>query len=299
MSDDYKETDVAVAGAEHRERGTEVAYLVVVRGNNVGETYPVVGPSMVIGRGSGTDLHLTDDGVSRFHCKLHEKPEGVYVEDLGSRNGTYCNGERVAMGLRLLNEGDRVQIGTTFVLRFTYAEKSEAKALPDVVTDTHDAVTRVLSRRFFLERLEADFAAIQGRRSPLSLMLVHVDRFAEIAGDYGQPVLDAGMAAVADQLRAGARAEDVIGRIGPGDLALASIRSSPGDTFMFAERTRKAFPGRTSPPITLSIGIASVAELDVESAHDLLTAASSALYRARNHGGNRAVVCTPDLVRDG
>src|SRR5688572_29685302 len=84
--------------------------------------YPVKAPFMVIGRGAGADLRVDDEGVSRFHAKLIEQPLGVTIEDLGSRNGTYCNGERVGPGTRILEEGDRLQIGTTFVLRFTYLE---------------------------------------------------------------------------------------------------------------------------------------------------------------------------------
>jgi len=47
--------------------------------------------------------------VSRFHARVTPTPEGVMLEDLGSKNGTHCNGNLVE-GQRLLQDGDTVQI---------------------------------------------------------------------------------------------------------------------------------------------------------------------------------------------
>jgi diguanylate cyclase (GGDEF)-like protein len=300
-TDDWDDTVAALPGDLETDPGPSQAYLVVVRGNNVGTSYAVTGPTMVVGRAAGSDLRLNDDGVSRFHCKLHHHPNGIVVEDLGSRNGTYCNGERLLPGLRPLVEGDRLQIGTGSVLRFTYVEAAETSPVP-LQSDSPDELTGAIGRRMFMDRLETEVEAALARKTPLSLVLVHIDRFAAIATTHGKAVLDQIAFEVANCIRENPRPDDVVARIGPGDFAVLSLWVSPGDTFMFAESVRKRVLQRavTSAPVqvSLSLGIASIHELNVDGAHDLLLAAGSALQRARGAGGNRSVLCTPDLVRE-
>lgn len=294
---DWDET-VSALGAIDTDIGPSQAYLVVVRGSNVGETFPVTGPTMVIGRGAGVDLRINDEGVSRFHCKLHQVGHGITVEDLGSRNGTYCNGERVLPGMRALVEGDRIQIGTTYVLRFTYVESSGQMMSPDD-EPIQDRLTGAFSRRYFMDRLEKDMGSKAGQR--LSLVLVHIDRFPELLTTHGQDVADQLTIAVANHIRDSIRKDDVLARIDGGDYALLST-ASPGDTFMLAERLRKSAAtlnlGTQNQQITLSLGIASINELKLETAHDVMVAAGSALHRARATGGNRVVLCTPELMRE-
>jgi pSer/pThr/pTyr-binding forkhead associated (FHA) protein len=68
-----------------------------------------VGTTMVIGREA--DLSIEDPEVSRVHARLTLVPEGVDVEDLGSTNGTFVNGQRV-MTARL-RARDELRVGTT------------------------------------------------------------------------------------------------------------------------------------------------------------------------------------------
>jgi pSer/pThr/pTyr-binding forkhead associated (FHA) protein len=64
-----------------------------------------------IGR-AGCDVILSDPDVSRRHAAIHEAGDGVSIEDLGSTNGTYVNGERIDAP-RPLRDGDEVKIGST------------------------------------------------------------------------------------------------------------------------------------------------------------------------------------------
>jgi two-component system cell cycle response regulator len=154
MSNDYDDTLAALPG-EVAALAPSQAYLVVVRGTNVGETFPVVGPAMVIGRGAGADVRLNDESISRFHCKILQDQGGFLLADLGSRNGTFCNGEPVIPAMRTLHEGDRLQIGTTFVLRFTYVENSSRASSTSLSQNTvRDPLTGVFSKHFFMDQLE-------------------------------------------------------------------------------------------------------------------------------------------------
>jgi pSer/pThr/pTyr-binding forkhead associated (FHA) protein len=66
-----------------------------------------------VGRGAENGLRLEDDDyVSSRHARFEPRPDGLWVEDVGSTNGTYVNGARVTSA-RLLQSGDVVRIGQT------------------------------------------------------------------------------------------------------------------------------------------------------------------------------------------
>ena len=66
-----------------------------------------------LGRGAENGVQLNgDDFVSSRHAALEPRPDGLWVEDLGSTNGTFVNGARVSTA-RLLQAGDVVRIGQT------------------------------------------------------------------------------------------------------------------------------------------------------------------------------------------
>src|SRR3954447_7652111 len=65
----------------------------------------------LIGRTPECQLSLDDPLVSRRHAILEIQPDGVFVQDLGSRNGVFVNGERAEIRTRL-NEGDVIRIGS-------------------------------------------------------------------------------------------------------------------------------------------------------------------------------------------
>lgn len=68
---------------------------------------------LIVGRSSDQDMVLVEDMVSRRHARILVDDEGVAIEDMGSTNGTFVNGERVKR-VRL-SEGDRVLIGTSIM----------------------------------------------------------------------------------------------------------------------------------------------------------------------------------------
>lgn len=68
---------------------------------------------LTVGRGGGCGIVLADDSfVSTVHARVFRRDGAVYVEDLGSRNGTLLNGEQVVHAAQL-RRGDHVQFGQT------------------------------------------------------------------------------------------------------------------------------------------------------------------------------------------
>lgn len=77
-----------------------------------GELIPIRG-EITVGRAGGCALVIPDDTfVSQVHARVWRRDRDTLVEDLGSKNGTYVNGERVVAPTRL-RKGDRVQFGQT------------------------------------------------------------------------------------------------------------------------------------------------------------------------------------------
>ena len=70
---------------------------------------------VTLGREPGCTIMIDDDAyVSQLHLRVYEHDGQPMVEDLGSTNGTFHNGSKIA-GPRLLHPGDRIQVGTTVI----------------------------------------------------------------------------------------------------------------------------------------------------------------------------------------
>jgi len=88
--------------------------LRFISGKYQGGEYPLgEGQEIVIGRSSELDMVLVEEMVSRKHARIALSEGVITIEDLGSTNGTFVNGEKVERGT--LKEGDRVLVGTNIL----------------------------------------------------------------------------------------------------------------------------------------------------------------------------------------
>lgn len=85
--------------------------IVIAADRNIGARYPVEG-QVVVGRGPGCSIPIDDTYASQQHARIFREGEGYFIEDLGSTNGTYVNGRKIAYPLSL-RPGDRIKIGKT------------------------------------------------------------------------------------------------------------------------------------------------------------------------------------------
>jgi len=91
------------------------ALVIRSGGGRAGESFPIEGDRITIGRSPDASVFLDDVTVSRNHALLVRRRDGLYIDDLGSLNGTYVNRRRVEKAT--LEDGDEVQIGK---YRLTY-----------------------------------------------------------------------------------------------------------------------------------------------------------------------------------
>jgi FHA domain len=91
--------------------------LVVVKSPQLdeGTDFELNSAQLTIGRGRQNDISLPDDEyASARHARFEPRQDGVWIQDLGSTNGTYLNGARLERPRRLTN-GDIVRVGDTDV----------------------------------------------------------------------------------------------------------------------------------------------------------------------------------------
>ena len=85
------------------------ALVIRSGGGRAGETFAIDQEKMAIGRTPDAPIFLDDVTVSRNHALLVRRRDGIYIDDLGSLNGSYVNRKRIES--HLLSDGDEIQIG--------------------------------------------------------------------------------------------------------------------------------------------------------------------------------------------
>src|SRR5437588_2523713 len=88
--------------------------LRFISGKYQGGEFPLrMDREIIVGRSSELDMVLVEDMVSRKHAKITASGDQIVIQDLGSTNGTFVNGEKIKRAR--LKEGDRVLIGTSIL----------------------------------------------------------------------------------------------------------------------------------------------------------------------------------------
>jgi two-component system, cell cycle response regulator len=292
-------TNLSSLESELRQRRQQLAaYLVVLQGTNVGEMHKIEGPEVVIGRAMSAGVRLNDDGISRRHCRVISIGGQVIIEDLGSANGTLVNGEMVQH--HALKEGDKIRLGATTMLKFTYQDKLDETFQQQMIDAAlRDAMTRTYNKKFFLDRLETEFAYARRHKTMLSLVMFDVDHFKRVNDTYGHLAGDAVLVHLARITQATIRTEDVLARYGGEEFAVICRGIALLNAGILGERLRTRVEGENFDyqgarlPVTISVGVAALPEANANVPAELVREADTALYEAKRSGRNR--VCLTGL----
>lgn len=92
-----------------RNSGTPTQLVVVEPAQRAGDQY-ALGQELTVGRAGGCSIVLDEQYVSQVHSRIFMRDGSLFVEDLGSTNGTWVNGNR-AVGQMPARPGDRIQVG--------------------------------------------------------------------------------------------------------------------------------------------------------------------------------------------
>jgi diguanylate cyclase (GGDEF)-like protein len=293
-------TDASAAGPKR-------PCLVMIAGPMLGEIFPIneAGGELIVGRDHDAQLRLSDDeSVSRKHASVRWTGEGkALIKDLGSANGTYVDGQKIA-GETSLKEGTKIRVGQTVVLKYAMYDQIEELAQRQLLDSAlRDGLTHAFNRRYFLQRLQAEIRFAERHNSTVALLMLDIDHFKGVNDRYGHPIGDGVLKKLCDLLTDTLRAEDVLARYGGEEFAVL-VRGIPRDHAIgLGDRLRKLAAsgqfGKSEGPeepmkITVSVGVA-LYPLDPPRAPDettddgqtLIARADAALYRAKQAGRNR------------
>jgi ABC-type multidrug transport system ATPase subunit/pSer/pThr/pTyr-binding forkhead associated (FHA) protein len=132
--------------------------LVIKEGPSAGKTYPLEGGEILIGREPSSTLQIDSPGVSRKHARLIFQNNQYLLEDLGSSNGTFVNGERISKSWSLKN-GDIISLGRMIQLEYQVA-------LPPVSTTMIEGELPLVGGTIIEEAPQEPFIPIQPPPAP-------------------------------------------------------------------------------------------------------------------------------------
>ncbi|GAB6040610.1 GGDEF domain-containing protein [Endothiovibrio diazotrophicus] len=159
-----------------------------------------------------------------------------------------------------------------------------------------DVLTGVYNRRFGLSRLHEEFNRAVRGNTPLGLLIFDLDHFKSINDTYGHLVGDRVLTRVAESAHRAMREGDILVRYGGEEFLGILPGASCNDTQLVAERLRRIIEetnvkdGEQTIVVTVSVGITSFPQDDVDDENQLIQDADEALYAAKRQGRNRVVL---------
>jgi diguanylate cyclase (GGDEF)-like protein len=245
-----------------------------------------------VGRHPTNLLRIDEDSISRFHARVVRTDDDYFVEDLGSRNGVFVSGKRVSRAK--LDHDSWLQFGPRVSFRFSLTDVREERLLRKLYeSSTRDALTGAYNRLHFEERLRSEVAYAVRHRSPVSLLIIDLDHFKRVNDTYGHPAGDAVLKRASEACMRALRTEDVFARFGGEEFAVVLRGIEGKGAARLGERLRQAVcseviehDGRKIQ-VTLSGGVASLADTSVPSADELVATADRRLYVSKQRGRNQ------------
>jgi diguanylate cyclase (GGDEF)-like protein len=244
---------------------------------------------LLIGRAPENDVLIEDQSVSKRHARIIVSREGtVFIEDLGSTNGTYVNGEKVMR--RALHNGDDVLLLPYHRLKFCY----QVSVAPDAAGEsgaelTKDAPTGNYASQDTLIRIDKDFIQARKQNEDLALLMVAIDGFAKINELHGQEASEILLHEVAKIVGSLLRREDVLARYANDTFVILLHNLNEAAAVVLAQRIRRLVKyhhfihASERIRVTVSLGISSLTT-NMKNAMDLIREVQTNLDKAKSVG---------------
>jgi diguanylate cyclase (GGDEF)-like protein len=248
--------------------------------------------SVVLGRSAACQVEIADDFASREHAEIAwDRDYGGYVlRDLGSRNGTFVNDQRVEE--HLLRPGEQIRVGS-HIFKFLSADHVEAQYHETVYQMmTVDALTQIHNRRYFEDAFERELSRSLRHGRPLMLLVIDLDRFKNVNDELGHVAGDEVLRGVCQRIKRRVRRDELFARFGGEEFVILLTELSAAQGRQVAEELRNVVaesPISTSRgPVqqTISIGAAHTSGLVPITSQELLNEADRQLYQAKSEGRN-------------
>ncbi|MEM7671373.1 MAG: GGDEF domain-containing protein, partial [Pseudomonadota bacterium] len=155
-----------------------------------------------------------------------------------------------------------------------------------------DPLTGLSNRRDFENKGRHIFATARRSGRPVSVLMLDVDRFKALNDTYGHDAGDRALCVLADVLKSTCRESDSVARLGGDEFACLLSDTDFADATLLRDRIRIAVEETDNLEVTVSIGIAEMADDAQIDLYELLKRADEALYSAKRAGRDR----TPAMV---
>lgn len=175
--------------------------------------------------------------------------------------------------------------------------KQKNRQLEDMLTRVEtlaiiDSLTGLFNRRRFETILAGEFKRALRYETPLSCMMIDIDRFKQVNDTCGHQTGDAVLREMAQLIQSSIREIDTAARWGGEEFVVLSPNTSKENALLAAARVLKAvsrhsFTGLAQKELTVSIGIASMPDPTLDSQDKMVHAADLAMYEAKRNGRNR------------
>jgi two-component system cell cycle response regulator len=271
--------------------------LIIIRGTPQGKKYSLKGQrKFTIGRDKSADIQLDDANVSRIHAQIVFENDKPYIEDSGSRNGTFLNDEPIGAGRVELAKEDMIKLGST-ILKYLPAGQLETLYHINLTNAASmDKLTGLYNRKYISEVLEVEFKRAKALHSNISVVLFDIDNFKKINDTYGHDCGDHVLTTLGAQVKAsGLRERDLAGRYGGEEFIVVLTNSTSQQAADVAERIRKRIEqhefvyDNQRIAVTVSLGVATIRK-EFHLGADIYKEADKALYESKKSGKNRVTV---------
>jgi len=247
--------------------------------------------------------HVIDDLLRDASCPHISRPEH------GQSVATACipmSAQGVQIGFLFLSGAGpgplpRLNIAESAVEQLSLALSNLRLRESLRLQSIRDPLTGLYNRRYLEESLTREIARCGRRDFPLSVIMLDVDHFKQFNDTHGHGGGDALLAAIGQLLVSRLRGEDIACRYGGEEFTVILPESDSSNALRQAEELRLAlsqmsvpFSGKTLPPITISLGVATY-PVDGVAGLTLLRKADAALYRAKRSGRNQVLRFDPAL----